>query len=329
MADLSTTYLGISIKNPLIIGSSGLSDNIDKIKDLEANGAGAIVLKSIFEEEIVHEYNAEIKKSLSEGTYIHDKFDYLDYHLKEENIKNYFKLIAQAKKEIKIPVIASINCNSSQEWPYFASKFEEAGADAIELNAFILPSDISKSSQENEKLYFDIISAVKDKVKIPFALKISHYFSNLARMIKELSETGIAGLILFNRFYSPDFDIKNLKLLATHVLSSADELPISLRWIAMMSGRVNCDLIASTGIHDGEAAIKQLLAGANAFQIASTLYKNGNKHIGKILEEISEWMLNMNYTKINDFKGIMSQKNISDPAMYERVQFMKYFSDRH
>jgi dihydroorotate dehydrogenase (fumarate) len=257
MADLTTKYLGFELKNPVIIGSSGLTDSVDKIKKLEDNGAGAVSLKSIFEEEITLEYEADVAKAVKEGSYSPERFDYYDFHIKKENLKNYFKLISDAKKSVNIPVFASINCRTSYEWPQFAKEFVDAGADALELNVFILPSDIEKSQEEIEKTYFDIIEKVKKEVKIPVSLKISYYFSNLASMIKRLSETDIEGLILFNRFYSPDYDIDNLKVLSSHVLSSPDELPISLRWIAIMSNKVNCDLVASTGIHDGKAIVKQ------------------------------------------------------------------------
>lgn len=328
MVNLSTRYLGLEIKNPLVIASSGLTDNVDKIVELEKNGAGAVVLKSIFEEEILLEYNADLTKAVKEGSYNPDRFDYYDLHLKQENIKNYYKLIANAKKSVSIPVIASINCVSAYEWTEFAKNFEDAGADALELNAFILPSNLNRSSDENEKLYFDIVEKVKSQVNIPIALKISHYFSNLGLMIQKLSNTGISGLVLFNRFYSPDFDIYNMKVQPTHVLSSPQDLPMSLRWIGMMSGKVNCDLIASTGVHDGEAFVKQILAGASAVQIASVLYKFGPVYIQKIISFIENYMKDKKYETIDEFKGLLNQVSIEDPAFYERVQFMKYFSNK-
>ena len=327
MVDLKTNYLGVSLKNPIIVGSSGLTDNSDKIKKLEDNGAGAVVLKSIFEEEITLEYEKIVAEE-APNRYKDEFLDYLDYRIKEQNINKYVELIASAKKAVDIPVIASVNCSSKHEWTNFAKELQEAGADALEVNLFLLPSNLNTTPEENEKLYFDIIERLKERIKIPIALKISYYFSNLALMIKKLSETGIAGLVLFNRFYSPDFDINKMEVTSSNVLSHPDEMTISLRWIAIMANRVSCDLAASTGIHDGNAVVKQLLAGANAVQTVSTIYNNGPEKIQNMLKDIKKWMINHNFEKIDDFRGKMSQAKIGNPAAFERVQFMKYFSDK-
>lgn len=327
MVDLQTNYLGLSLKNPIIVGSSGLSDSAEKIQKLADNGAAAVVLKSIFEEEITLEYEKIVAEESSKR-YKDEFLDYLDYRIKEENISKYIKLIGDAKKAVDIPIIASVNCSSKHEWTNFAKEMQEAGADALEVNLFVLPSNLNKTPEENEKLYFDIIENLKEKVNIPISLKISYYFSNLALMIKKLSESGIQGLVLFNRFYSPDFDIHKMELTATNILSHPDELAISLRWMAIMARRVACDLAASTGIHDGEAVIKQLLAGAQATQVVSTIYNNGPEKIQNILKDIKKWMIANDYEKIDDFRGKMSQVESGNPSVYERVQFMRYFSDR-
>jgi dihydroorotate dehydrogenase (fumarate) len=272
------------------------------------------------------EYEKEMKNIASDENNL-EYYDYFDYKIKEDNIKKYISLIEDCKKELQIPVIASINCVSSTEWVFFAKKIQEAGASALELNAFFLPSDLERSSKEIEEMYFNIIKNIKKEVRIPVSLKISYYFSNLAKMIKDLSETDIDGLVLFNRFYSPDFDIKNRKVISTHVLSSPEELSISLRWVAIMANRVKCDLVASTGVHDGRALIKQLLAGADAVQAVSTIYKNGSMQIKHMLNELGDWMKRNDYQKIEDFKGSMSQQETFNPAIFERVQFMKYFGD--
>ena len=327
MVDLQTNYLGLTLKNPIIIGSSGLTDSPEKIQKLADNGAAAVVLKSIFEEEITHEYDKIVAEEASKR-YKDEFLDYLDYRIREENINKYINLIADAKKAVDIPVIASVNCATKHEWTNFARELQEAGADALEVNLFVLPSNLEKSPVEIEKLYFEIVDRLKEQVKIPIALKISYYFSNLALMIKKLSESGIQGLVLFNRFYSPDFDVDKMEVTATNVLSHPDELPISLRWIAIMANRVGCDLAASTGAHSGEAVIKQLLAGANAVQLVSTIYNNGPEKIQNILKDIKKWMISKNFESINDFRGKMSQAESGNPAIYERVQFMRYFSDR-
>jgi len=327
MVDLKTNYLGLSLRNPIIVGSSGLTDSVEKLKKLQENGAGAVVLKSIFEEEITLEYE-KILAEEAPKRYKDEFLDYLDYRIKEQNISKYVELVSGAKKNLEIPVIASVNCASKHEWTNFAKEFEDAGADALEVNLFVLPSNLNNSPSDNEKLYFEIIERLKERIKIPIALKISYYFSNLALMISKLSESGIAGLVLFNRFYSPDFDIEKMDVTSGNVLSHADEMAISLRWIAIMANRVKCDLAASTGIHDGEAVIKQLLAGANAVQVVSSIYNNGPEKIQNMLKDVKKWMISKEFNSIEDFRGKMSQSEIGNPSVFERVQFMKYFSDR-
>jgi dihydroorotate dehydrogenase (fumarate) len=324
MVDLSTQYLGMKLKNPVIAGSSGLTNSVKSIQDLEESGAGAVVLKSIFEEEIAFEYEDILKEASEEGVNL-DQFDYYDFHIKGEKLDKYTTLIEESKKNVSIPVIASINCVYSHEWTSFAKQLQTAGADALELNMFFLPSEFDRTTEEKEKAYFQIIEKVQKEISIPIALKISYYFSNLGPMIQKLSETGIAGLVLFNRFYSPDFDIDKMEVVPSNVFSSPSDLPTSLRWIAIMAERVSCDLAASTGVHDGTALIKQILAGANAVQVASTLYKNGKGQIAEMLNTLEAWMDKKSYTSLSDFRGKMSQAKSSNPAAYERVQFMKYF----
>jgi len=328
MADLSTKYMGFNLRSPIIAASSGLTNSIQDLKEIEKYGAGAVVLKSLFEEEI----NIELQKSLSEmnrpGTLYPEIYDFFSYDDAEDSVSNYLFLIEKAKKVLQIPVIASINCMSATDWISFSKRIEEAGADALELNLFILPSDFNRTIEETEKVYFDVINSVKKEIKLPIAIKTSYYFSNLGQMLKRLSETGISSLVLFNRFWSPDFDIENFKILSSHVLSTPGELSLSLRWIAIMANRVKCDLAASTGIHDGRAVIKQLLAGANAVQVASTLYRNGFPRIQKMLDELDEWMIRKNYKTINEFRGKLSQSQSDNPAAFERVQFMKHFSGK-
>jgi dihydroorotate dehydrogenase (fumarate) len=324
MADLTTHYLGLKLRNPLIAGSSGLSNSVKGVKEFEDNGAGAVVLKSIFEEEIVFEYEDVLKEAREEGINL-EQFDYYDYQIKGEKLNKYTGLISECKSSVSIPVIASINCVYSHEWTAFAKQLQDAGADALELNMFFLPSDFARTTEEKEKAYFQIIENVKKTVSIPIALKISYYFSNLGPMIQQLSETGIAGLVLFNRFYSPDFDIDKLEVVSSNVFSNPSDLHLSLRWIAIMAERVSCDLAASTGVHDGNALIKQILAGANAVQVVSSLYKNGKGQIKTMLSILEKWMTRKGFNSLSDFRGKMSQAKSSNPAAYERVQFMRYF----
>jgi dihydroorotate dehydrogenase (fumarate) len=327
MLDLTTKYLGLALTNPIIVGSSGLTDSPEKIKKLEENGAAAVVLKSIFEEEITHEYEKIIAEETSKR-YKDEFLDYLDYRIKAENIEKYCKLITESKKAVDIPVIASVNCASKHEWTNFAKAFEDAGADALEVNLFFLPSNLNNTPQEIENSYFEIIDHLKAKIKIPIALKISFYFTALAQTIQKLSSSGVSGLVLFNRFYSNDFDIEKMTVTTTNVFSHPDDLFQSLRWISIMSQRVNCDIAASTGIHDGAAIIKQILAGANAVQVVSAIYNKGPEKIQNMLKDLKKWMISNNFDTLDQFRGKLSQEKSGNPAIYERVQFMKYFSDR-
>lgn len=328
MADISTKYMGLKLRNPIIAGSSGMTDNIESLVSLEKAGVGAVVLKSLFEEEILQELQSNLNKMTSDLFLYPETVDYYEYlDTPHESPEQYLQLIKDAKHSLSIPVIASINCISAGQWTYFPKRIEASGADALELNLFVLPSDLKRSSTENEQVYFEIIREVRKQVKIPIAIKLSYYFSNLALMLKELSETGIQGLVLFNRFYSPDIDIDSLEVTSGYVLSSPSDIANSLRWIAIMSQRVSCDLAASTGVHNGKAAIKQLLAGAHAVQVASALYKSGPSVIEEMITELKSWMRYHKFKKIDDFRGKLSQVKSTNPAAFERVQFMKYFRE--
>ena len=327
MTDLTTQYLGLFLKNPLIAASSGYTSDIKNLKELEKNGIGAVVLKSIFEEEIISEFHDSLASDDQFNSNI-EFLDYYDYELKKESVDNYIQLIKDAKRELSVPVIASINCVSSQEWTDFAKKFEDAGADALELNIFILPSDSKKSARDIEDEYIKIIKKVKDKITIPTAVKMSPYFSNLSEMIQRLDESKVSGLVLFNRSYSPDYDIDKMAVTSSNVFSKPEDYTLPLRWIALNSNKVNCSLAASTGIHDGKSLIKMILAGADAVQIASSIYLHGAEQISAMLSELEEWMNSKKYLNLNQFKGKLSRNDVKNPAEFERVQFMKYFSDR-
>ncbi|MCP5062985.1 MAG: dihydroorotate dehydrogenase-like protein [Ignavibacteriae bacterium] len=332
MANPSTTYLGLKLKNPIIASSSTLTSNIENIIKLEKNGVSAVVLRSIFEEEITLETNKFIEGAVKDG-YDEGLFDYYDKKVKQENVNNYLKLIKDAKAAVSIPVIASVNCKSNHEWIYFAKKIEEAGADALELNMFFLPSWSKRIVEENEALYFDIIEKVLNQLSIPVTLKVSHYFSDLSTMLLKLSKTGIKGLVLFNKFFTPDFDIETEKMTQNYVYSSPQDIALPLRWISIISGMLkkeennNCNIVASTGVHDGEGAIKQILAGADAVQIASTLYINGFEQVEKILTTLETWMEKKSYSSLENFKGKMSFSDGGNSEQYERTLFMKNCSE--
>ncbi len=329
MADLTTKYLGLNLRNPLIVGSSGLTDNVENMKEIEKHGAGALVVKSVFEEQIIHDADSMIKEAYANDMLYSEKsetLDYIDMHIKEDSLVEYVKTIKEAKNQLTIPVIASINCISTAEWTSFANKIEEAGADALEINIALLPSDMTMNSEEREEKFLKIISDIRKHTSIPLAIKLSPYFSNLAQMIKQISETGVQGIVLFNRFYTPDFDIHNFSEKASFTFSHPSEMGNVLRWVAIMSDRISCDTCASTGIHTGEAMIKQLLAGAKTGQVVSALYKNGLQHIQTILNDLIKWMDEKGYQDIDQFRGKMTQHQSKNPAAYERIQFMKYFS---
>lgn len=328
MADLTTKYLGLTLRTPIIAGSCGLTNSVEDIKLHEEHGAGAVVLKSLFEEEIMLEMEQSMQQMNRPGTIYPEIYDFFDYDTVEDSVSKYLNLIRDLKKEVKIPVIASINCVSSDEWTAFAKRLQNAGADAIELNLFILPSDFTRNAEDNERVYFDIISKVKQEVSIPVSLKISYYFSNLGTMIQKLSESGIDGLVLFNRFYSPDFNIDNFTITSASVFSNPGDIYLSLRWIAIMAQRVKCDLAASTGVHDAGGLIKQLLAGANAVQCASVLYKEGPTAIRKMLNGLESWMAEHGFESVDQFRGKLSQTRSANPAAYERAQFMHHFSGK-
>jgi dihydroorotate dehydrogenase (fumarate) len=321
--DLSVNYLGLKLKSPIVAGSSSLTMNLNNLRKIEKAGAGAIVLRSLFEEEITLEYEHLVKAGVESEGYM----DYYDVKIKNDNIKSYLQFIKDAKSTINIPVIASVNCTSAHEWTYFAKKLEEAGADAIELNMFIMPSDFDKKCDEVQAIYMDIIDKVKSSTKLPISVKLSYYFADLARFVKEVSSK-VDGVILFNRFFHPDFDIENFKIISSNVLSRTTDIAISLRWISILAGKINSSLIASTGVHDGQAVIKEILAGADATQVVSALYKNGIEYIDDMTTELKEWMEKHEFKTLDEFRGKMSQKNIKNPAVVERVQFMNYFESK-
>jgi dihydroorotate dehydrogenase (fumarate) len=325
MAELSTNFVGLELRNPVIVSSSGLTDSADKIRKLEEAGAGAVVLKSLFEEQILFEAG-----SLSRASDYPEADDYLMNYTRSNSIDTYLDLVEDAAKGSSIPVIASINCISNSEWYDFASKIEEAGAHALELNVYFLPAGKQAGSTNYEQLYLDIAENVRKKVKIPVVMKLGQNFTNLVNMVDLLYHRGINGVVLFNRFYSPDINIKELRMTSSDVFSSASDLRYSLRWVAIVSSMIErIDIAASTGVHDGTGLVKQILAGAKAVQVCSAIYRNGPEHITTMLGELEQWMKEHEMENIEAFRGRMNYANIPDPQVYERSQFMKYFSSHH
>jgi len=323
MSDLSTTYLGLDLRNPIVVGSSGLTDSVEGVVKCAEAGAGAVVLKSIFEEQILNEI--EGLADVSEISYWHaEAADYVREYGRENAVGSYVRLIQDAKSSVSLPIIASIHCVSPGVWTEFAMRVEAAGADALELNIYVFPADpLRRGSRENEQVYVDIVEAVRAKVGIPIAVKIGSHFSSIPEMALKLQAAGADGLVLFNRFLRFDIDIEGLAVVPGAYLSSPDELSVPLGWISILSDLVECDLAATTGVYGGAAVIKQLLAGADVVQVCSALYREGVEHLAKMLREVEDWMSRQGFTRVGDFQGRMSQAQSENPAAYERVQFMK------
>jgi len=322
VTDLSTSYMGLTLPSPIIAGSCKLTSSLDGVRACAEAGAGAVVLKSIFEEQILAEA-AQQQSAADEGAWHTEAYDYIQQYSRESSLDRYLALIRDAKQAVPIPIIASVHCVSADRWLEFAERVEKAGADALELNAFVLPSDLAREPRDLEQVYFDLATAVTQRVKIPVALKLGSYFTSLGRTVAQLSHTPIDGLVLFNRFYQPDIDIERKRLIPAKFLSHPHEISLPLRWIAILAGNAGCDLCASTGIDDGKGVVKQLLVGAAAVQVVSTLYRNGVAHIAPMLDELREWMERHGHTSLADFRGSMSRGESEDPLAYERVQFMK------
>ena len=321
MIDLSTKYMGISLRNPIVVASSGMTSTVEKIVECETAGAGAVVIKSLFEEQINVE-TAEMMKNVDMGAHT-DAFDFFTSTSKHQHIDAYVELIEEARSRVSIPLIGSVNCITPGSWTEYAGRLEKAGIDALEVNVFIMPADPDHDGRSIEDRYIAILKEIKRHVSIPVALKLGPHFSGLANMIKRFEINGANGVVLFNRFYRPDVDIENMRVIPAKVYSVQQEISLSLQWIALLAGELDIDFAAATGIHDGKGVVKQLLVGASSVQLCSTLYRNGISHIQHCLVEIEEWMKRHNYERIEDFRGRLSQKESPNPEAYERSQYIK------
>jgi dihydroorotate dehydrogenase (fumarate) len=319
--DLSTKYMGMKLGTPIIAGSSTLTGSVDAVRRCADAGAGAVVLKSIFEEQIEAQLDRLVKESEPLDWHPEAR-DYITAYGRENEAREYLKLISEAKQAVSIPVIASLHCVTGGAWTRFAKQVEEAGADALELNIFVMPADPRRDGREHEKLHFDIARGVKSTISIPLALKVGAFFSGLMRTMMELGRI-VDGLVLFNRFLQLDFDIEKLEVVSGDSTSTPAELATPLRWISILSDRVGCDLAATTGVHDGKGVIKQLLAGARAVQVCSSLYLNGLGRLEEMHGELRGWMGRHGYSTLDAFRGKMSQGKSENPGAYERVQFMR------
>lgn len=322
--DLSTTYMGLKLKNPIVPSASPLSESVDSVKKLEDAGAAAVVVYSLFEEQITHE-SGELDHYLSYGTEFYAEAT--SYFPEPEEFKltpyEYIDHIADLKKEVNIPIIGSINGVSSGGWVKYARNIEEAGADGLELNIYYIPTNPNLTASEVEKMYIDTLKAVKENVKIPVAVKLSPYFTSLANMAAQLDNAGADALVLFNRFYQPDFDLEKLEVVPNLILSTNWEMRLPLRWVSILYGNVKSSLALTSGVHSPEDVIKVIMAGGDVAQIASELLMNGTGRITDMLSGIQNWMEEKEYESIKQMKGSMSQKKVGEPAAFERANYMK------
>lgn len=328
--DLSTNYMGIPLKHPLVASSSPLSESLDGIKALEDAGAAAIVLFSLFEEQVRRE-NEAFDFFLESGV---DSFaESLSYFaqtdLGHKGPDDYLNLIRKAVEVTDVPIIGSLNGVTDSGWIDYAKQIQQAGASGIELNVYFIPTDIELTSEEVEQRYFDILAAVKNAVTIPVAVKLSPFFSSIGNMAKRLDAAGADGLVLFNRFYQPDIDLDTLTVDPRASLSTPTEIRLPLLWIAVLYGQINASLAASRGVHSGAEALKYLLAGADVVTLASVLIKNGPKHLNVILKEVEDWLDARDYRSLAEVRGIMSRQKIKDPGVFDRVNYIKVLESFH
>ncbi|MCF8378228.1 MAG: dihydroorotate dehydrogenase-like protein [Bacteroidales bacterium] len=319
--DFSTEYMGLKLKNPIIVSSSKLTGDLNNIKKCADVGAGAIVLKSLFEEQLIADSNSLMDQDIK-YFWFPEAIEHINKHSKEYGLKQTLDLIKGAKAYTDIPILASINCISAHEWPQFAKTLEDAGADGIELNIAVFPFDIYTSCGDIANTYIEIVEKVKEHVSIPVSVKMGTYFTNLLQIAHRMDQINVDGLVMFNRYYRPDINIDTETVVRDNILSSPLEVTKSLRWVALLSPQLKCDIAAGTGIHDYSGVVKQLLAGASATQICSTLFNNGISYIDTILFDLGKWMQKHNYKSVSEFKGKVA--NIEGVSQkFERMQFLK------
>jgi len=326
---MQTTYMGLDLNSPLVVSACTLSEQTDNIVKMEDNGAGAVVLFSLFEEQIRKE-EALFNSVLSGTSYAFaEAMDYFpgldDYKV---GINEYLENIRKAKERVKMPVIASLNGITNEGWIDYSKQMQQAGADGIEVNIFFIPGDISMSSSEVEHRYLNIIETIKQTVQIPVAVKLNPYFSATGNMAMRMKNAGADALVLFNRFYQPDFDINELLIKTDLHYSESNEIRLPLLWIALLYGKLKLSLAATTGVQSAVEVIKYLLAGADVVMTASSLYKNGIPYLKTMNKELNDWMYMMGFDSVDAFRGIMSQQNISDPTAYERGNYIKILEGR-
>ncbi|HTV61977.1 MAG TPA: dihydroorotate dehydrogenase-like protein [Verrucomicrobiae bacterium] len=325
--DLSTKYLGLALRTPLVVAASPLSEEIDGIKKMEDAGAAAVVLHSLFEEQLRRE-QIEVTHNLEQGTEsFAEALSYFpepsEFHFGPEE---YLRHIGRAKKAVRIPVIASLNGSTPGVWTRYAREIQQAGADALELNIYSVPTDLNLSSEKIERGYLEIVKAVKAQITIPVAVKLSPFFTNFANLAARLDNAGADGLVLFNRFYQPDIDLEALEVKPNILLSTPMAMRLPLRWVAILRGKIKASLAATSGIHRATDALKMLMAGADVTMLCSTLMRHGIGHLETIEKEMAAWMEEHEYESVEQLKGSLSQQNCPAPTEFERAQYMRAIS---
>ena len=321
-----TKYLGLELKTPIVVGSCGLTSDVDKMVQMEQAGAGAVVLKSVFEEQIIHDIKRNTHMVAPTDSY-GDSYEYIAQHVADDSLERHFNMIREAKRRLTIPVIGSINCFSYENWLTYAQKFQEAGCDALELNLAILPYETSLSADDVERTFTQIINTLRKSVTIPVSIKVGTYFTDMAKQMQQLSWMGIQGVTMFNKSVQVDIDIESETLKNASYLSTPEDMYNTLRWVALLSKKMRCDLSASTGVFTSADVVKMLLAGATTVQVVSCLYKNGIDTLRELSTGLQDWMQRKGYDNIAAFRGKLAVMPAEKASVAMRTQFMKYFAE--
>lgn len=324
--DTCTKYLGLDLKSPIIVGSCGLTADVDKMVEMEKAGAGAVVLKSVFEEQIIYDIKRNTHVVAPTDNY-GDSYEYIAAHVADDSLSKHFQMIRDAKKRLTIPVIGSINCFSYENWLTYAIKFQEAGCDALELNMAILPYETSLSADDVERTFSQIINTLRKSISIPVSIKVGTYFTDMAKQMQQLSWMGIQGVTMFNKSVQVDIDIEKETLQNASYLSNPEDLYNTLRWVAILSKKMRCDISASTGVYTADDVVKMLLAGATTVQVVSSLYKNGIGTIAQLNQGLNAWMEKKGYNSLSQFRGKLAVQPNDKASVAMRTQFMKYFAE--
>ena len=323
--DTKTKYLGLEIESPIIVGSCGLTNDINNLVKMEQAGAGAVIIKSVFEEQIIYDIKRNLSMMAPTDNY-GMSYEYVAAHVSDDSLGKHFDLIREAKKRLHIPVVGSINCYSFENWMTYTQRFQEAGCDALELNMAILPYETTMSYEDVDRLFSNIINTLRKSVNIPVSIKVSQNFTDMANFMQRLSWMNINGITMFNKALNVDIDIDKMELTHAPSLSTPEEMYNTLRWVAILSNKLRCDISASTGVHTPADVVKMLLAGAGTVQVVSSLYKNGIDYLQTLNDGLHKWMEEKGYTKLSQFRGKLAVKANDEASMFFRTQFMKHFA---